>query len=188
MFCKLYLVYFNVRFAASSFSWKKQSNLFYQENHEINKICIISKHIKQFFVILFLLIFLQIVPFFSFGWPRKSFLLDKRLRYPGEEVWYYDGGALNVMTAMYKHINPTFPVPPLPTSYSLYDKNMKIWIFKTKTPVLFSRPVTSLYLSVTLRDSRLSYTFWQIEIWLKIKSSINIDKDNFFGKNHLSDV
>ena len=80
--CKLYLVYFHVRFAASSFSWKKQSNLFYQENHEINKICIISKHIKQFFVILFLLIFLQILPFFSFVWPRKSFLLDKRLRYP----------------------------------------------------------------------------------------------------------
>ena len=116
--CKLYLVYFHVRFAASSFSWKKQSNLFYQENHEINKICIVSQHFKQFFVILFLLIFLQIVPFFCFGWPRKSFLLDKRLRSPGEEVWYYDGRALNVMTAMYKHINPTFPVPWSPTSYS----------------------------------------------------------------------
>ena len=132
--------------------------------------------------------FFRLCHFFLLASQEKVFLLDKRLRYPGEEVWYYDGGALNVMTAMYKHINPTFPVPPLPTSYSLYDKNMKIWIFKTKTPVLFSRPVTSLYLSVTLRDSRLSYTFWQIEIWLKIKSSINIDKDNFFGKNHLSDV
>ena len=27
-----------------------------------------------------------------------------------EEGWYYDGRALNVMDAMYKHINFTFPI------------------------------------------------------------------------------
>ena len=141
MFCKLYLVYFNVRFAASSFSWKKQSNLFYQENHEINKICIISKHIKQFFVILFLLIFLQILPFFSFVWPRKSFLLDKRLRYPvrksdimTEGIKCNDG---NVQTHQSHFSRPPCRQPATPYM-------IRIWKYEfSKLKLQFSSPVLS---------------------------------------------
>ena len=35
--------------------------------------------------------------------------------YHQEGSWYYDGRALNVMEAMYKHINSTFPVSQFPT-------------------------------------------------------------------------
>ena len=140
--CKLYLVYFHVRFAASSFSWKKQSNLFYQENHEINKICIVSWHFKQFFVILFLLIFLQIVPFFSFGWPRKSFSLGQKVavsRWGSLILWR---GGIKCNDGNVQTHQSHFSRPPCRQPATPYM--IRIWKYEfLKLKLQFSSPVLS---------------------------------------------
>ena len=120
---------------------------------------------------------------FSFGWPRKSFSLWQKVAVSrwGSLILWREGIKCNdgnVQTHQSHFSRPLVANQLL----LIWYKNMKIWIFETKTPVFLSLPVTSLYLSVTLRDSRLSYTIWQINFWLKITSSINKDKGNFLAE------